>query len=146
MSDSLSPKERSKRMALIRAKNTGLELFVRRLIYSLGYRYRLHGRELPGKPDIVFASRRKVILVHGCFWHWHTSHTCKIAHLPKSRREYWMPKLQRNRDRDKAVQQDLLRLGWQSLIVWECQVSNLDLLRMEIVSFLGPTTGKANAT
>src|SRR5216684_4116419 len=96
--DILSVNARSARMALIRSKNTQPELIVRRIVHGLGYRYRLHGSELPGKPDLVFASKRKVLFVQGCFWHQHPG--CRFARRPKSRLEYWIPKLKRNRQRD----------------------------------------------
>jgi DNA mismatch endonuclease (patch repair protein) len=137
MPDFLSPTERSERMALIRSKNTGPELLIRKLLYSLGYRYRIHGIGLPGRPDIVFPGRGKVIFVHGCFWHWHREASCKIAHLPESRRDYWGPKLQRNRNRDETVRRDLLERGWESITVWECQLTDLPALKAQLVSFLG---------
>jgi DNA mismatch endonuclease, patch repair protein len=93
MTDTLTLRERSERMALVRGKNTGPEMAVRKLVHRLGYRYRLHIRTLPGKPDLVFAGRRKVIFVHGCFWHRHPDKTCKLARMPKSRLEFWGPKM-----------------------------------------------------
>jgi DNA mismatch endonuclease (patch repair protein) len=96
--DILTPERRSSNMRAIRSKDMQPELMVRRLVHKLGYRFRLHRKDLPGKPDLVFASRRKVIFVHGCFWH---SHDCKAAHIPKSNAEYWEPKLERNRVRDR---------------------------------------------
>src|ERR1700733_2301956 len=97
MADTLTRDERSERMALIRAKNTGPEITVRKLVHGLGYRYRLHGRLIPGRPDLVFAGRKKVIFVHGCFWHRHSDSACKLARMPKSRLEFWVPKLEKNR-------------------------------------------------
>lgn len=134
MMDTLSPKERSERMARVRSKDTKPEMAVRRLVHGMGYRYRLHGRRLPGRPDMVFASRRKVVFVHGCFWHRHAN--CKLARLPKSRLDFWLPKLERNRERDQEVRLDLRELGWKTLVVWECEVSDLDKLATRIARFL----------
>ena len=134
MMDTLSPKERSERMARVRSKDTKPEMAVRRLVHGMGYRYRLHGQRLPGRPDMVFASRRKVIFVHGCFWHRHDD--CKLARLPKSKLDFWLPKLERNRERDREVQVELRGLDWTSLIVWECEVSDLESLAQRIVTFL----------
>jgi DNA mismatch endonuclease, patch repair protein len=112
---------RSAQMALVRSKNTKPEIIVRRLAHSLGYRFRLHRRDLPGSPDLVFPRYRKVIFVHGCFWHQHNDPTCWRSRLPKSRQEFWRPKLNSNVVRD---QRDLAALdanGWAALVVWECQ-------------------------
>src|SRR5882762_10482633 len=116
MADKLSPKRRSENMRRIKSKDTNPELLVRRLVHSLGYRYRLHGRNLPGKPDLVFGSRRKIIFVHGCFWH---AHTCKVAHIPKTNTPYWNPKLLRNQARDKKNIETLKADGWDVLVIWE---------------------------
>ena len=109
MVDTLTQKERSQRMALIRAKNTGPELAVRKLVHGLGYRYRLHGSSTPGKPDLVFAGRKKAIFVHGCFWHRHSDSACKLGRMPKSRLEFWAPKLEKNQRRDEQVVKQLAR-------------------------------------
>src|SRR5215813_8380564 len=98
--DTISKTRRSANMSKIRSQNTKPELFVRSLVHRLGYRYRLHVKSLPGKPDLVFKSRRKIILVHGCFWHSHQG--CRVAHLPKSNLGYWSPKLKRNLERDRT--------------------------------------------
>src|SRR5438067_734701 len=98
--DTLTPVERSLRMSLIRSRNTKPELLVRKLVHSLGFRYRLHSKKLPGRPDLVFASKRKIILVHGCFWHQHPR--CRGSRIPKSRLRYWRPKLSGNEQRDRA--------------------------------------------
>lgn len=124
---------RSQIMAAIKSKNTEPELLVRRLVHSIGYRYRLHQRNLPGKPDMVFASRRKVIFVHGCFWH---LHGCKLSHLPKSNKGYWVPKLERNRTRDEENLAAIKKLGWQALAVWECEMANEHQLERRIRRFL----------
>lgn len=122
-------------MAAIRSKNTQPEMLVRRLVYSLGCRYRLHRKDLPGKPDLVFASRRKAIFVHGCFWH---CHGCKISHAPKSNRAYWCPKLIRNQERDAVHLQELRARGWQVLVLWECELKDKKRWIQRIQRFLSP--------
>ena len=122
MTDTLTPAGRSERMSRVKGRDTGPEWAVRRLVHGLGYRYRLHRKDLPGCPDLVFPSRRKVIFVHGCFWHRHPDPACKLARLPKSRLEFWVPKLERNRARDLHSQARLIDMGWQIMIVWECEV------------------------
>lgn len=134
MADTLSPEQRSARMTLIRGKNTRPEMIVRRLVFQLGYRYRLHVAKLPGRPDLVFFARRRIILVHGCFWH---RHSCSLGRLPKSRQEFWIPKLERNRTRDAEQLAQLQDSGWQVLVVWECELRNLDDLTKRIIEFLG---------
>jgi DNA mismatch endonuclease (patch repair protein) len=134
MVDTLTPAARSKRMSLIRGKNTGPELTVRRLIYAAGYRYRLHGMKLPGRPDLVFPRRRKVIFVHGCFWHRHEG--CRLARLPKSRLEFWGEKLEGNRQRDTRNLEALRTLGWAALVVWECELADEKALIERIRAFL----------
>ncbi|MEK2603341.1 very short patch repair endonuclease [Burkholderia arboris] len=135
MVDTLTPAARSKRMSLIRGKNTGPELTVRRLIYAAGYRYRLHGMKLPGRPDLVFPRRRKVIFVHGCFWHRHEG--CRLARLPKSRLEFWGEKLEGNRQRDMRNLEALHALGWTTMVVWECELADEKALIERIRAFLG---------
>jgi DNA mismatch endonuclease (patch repair protein) len=110
------------------------ELKVRSLVHKMGYRFRLHRRDLPGKPDLVFGPRRKVIFVHGCFWH---SHSCKTAHVPKSNQEYWGPKLKRNKTRDGKNIEALQAGGWQALVVWECEARDEASLRKRLRAFLG---------
>src|SRR5687768_17294491 len=105
MVDTLSKSARSERMSRIGAKDTKPEMAVRRLVHSLGYRYRLHRRSLPGNPDLVFPARRKAIFVHGCFWHRHPDSSCKLARLPKSRGDFWIPKLEANAERDLRNEQ-----------------------------------------
>ena len=136
MIDKITPEERSKNMRKIRSKDTRPEMKVRRLVYSLGYRYRLHPKDLPGRPDLVFKGRRKVIFVNGCFWHQHNDPSCKISRIPKSRPEYWLPKLQRNVERDKDNRAKLAVDGWKTLVIWECQVKNIEEISEEIVFFL----------
>lgn len=136
LSQPVSP-QRSRTMRAVRSKNTTLEMIVRRLTHGLGYRYRLHRKDLPGRPDLVFPSRRKVIFVHGCWWH---QHDCPHGRrLPASRREYWLPKLSGNRHRDQVNLRRLREMGWGVLTVWECEVSDRDLLRDRLEGFLGAT-------
>jgi DNA mismatch endonuclease (patch repair protein) len=132
--DTLTPKQRSERMSRVRSKDTKPEMKVRRLVYAMGLRYRLHRRDLPGSPDLVFSARRKVIFVHGCFWHRHSN--CKLARIPKSRPEFWVPKLEGNRKRDVSNQKLLSNLGWECLVVCECQVRDTHNLNLMIRDFL----------
>lgn len=121
-------------MAQIRKVDTKPEMIVRRLVHAMGYRFRLHRRDLPGAPDLVFPSRRKVIFVHGCFWH---RHDCRDGRkLPRSKPDYWGPKLERNKQRDGASVAQLEKLGWKVLALWECQLKDLAQLRRTITSFL----------
>ena len=132
--DSVSAVERSRIMALVRSEDTKPELAARRLLHALGYRYRLHGRDLPGKPDIVFRSRRKLIFVNGCFWH---QHACKRGRrIPVSRRNYWLLKLRRNRDRDAVNQKRLRALGWSVFVIWECQLKNPGAVAQKLRRYL----------
>ena len=123
-------------MGLVRGKDTGPEMIVRRLVHAMRYRYRLHRRDLPGSPDLVFPSRRKVVLVHGCYWHRHNDPASKLARLPKSRLEFWLPKLERNRARDRENQDRLAALGWQVLVVWECGMKDRPGLEAMLRTFL----------
>lgn len=128
MVDHVTSEGRTRIMSAIRSADTKPEVFVRRLLHKHGYRFRLHRSDLPGKPDIVFPSRRKVIFVHGCFWHQHQSRHCKASQLPTSNQNYWLPKLQRNKKRDAKVIAELRALGWLSLVIWECEINKQDLL------------------
>lgn len=110
-------------MSRIRAKDSQPEMIVRRLVHGMGYRYRLHRRGLPGTPDLVFGPKRKVIFVHGCFWHRHPDPSCRLVRMPKSRQEFWGPKLEGNRARDQRNVAALEAEGWQSLVVWECEAT-----------------------
>jgi len=121
-------------MRSVKQKDTKPELIVRKLIHGFGYRYRLHRRNLPGTPDLVFPSRKKVIFVHGCFWHQHPK--CKAASLPKSNKEFWTPKLQGNVHRDKAQIDQLRSMGWEVLVVWECEVRDMDALASKLKVYL----------
>jgi DNA mismatch endonuclease (patch repair protein) len=126
--------DRSSNMRAIRSKDTQPELRVRSLVHRLGYRFRLHRKELPGRPDLVFSSRRKVIFVHGCYWH---SHSCTVAHIPKSNREYWLPKLKRNETRDRKNTEALEANGWRALVIWECEAHDERSLKKRLRTFLG---------
>jgi DNA mismatch endonuclease (patch repair protein) len=120
-------------MSAIRSRDMAPELAVRSLVHRLGYRFRLHCKGLPGKPDLVFASLRKVIFVHGCFWH---CHNCGEAHVPRSNADYWGPKLERNRLRDAKSLEALKAAGWQSLVIWECEIQGELPIRDRIRDFL----------
>lgn len=113
-------------MGRIRSKNTSPEMAVRRLVHSMGYRFRLHVADLPGKPDIVLPRWKTIIDVRGCFWHQHPG--CIDSHIPKSRRAYWKPKLMRNQRRDKENIRELKRLGWRVCVIWECQTKSAQVL------------------
>lgn len=136
MADTLTPKERSERMSRVRSADTKPEMLLRRLVHGMGYRYRLHRRDLPGTPDLVFPGRRKVIFVHGCFWHRHPDPRCPLARLPKSRLDFWRPKLEGNRKRDVINQKKLKDISWEVMVVWECQLRNDRALRRSIRKFL----------
>jgi DNA mismatch endonuclease (patch repair protein) len=133
MFDVLTPTQRSRCMAAIRSKNTKPEIAVRRVAFGLGYRFRLHVRELPGTPDLVFPRLRKVINVSGCFWHLHACGRCRI---PAVRRSYWLPKLLRNQQRDRTARRALNRRGWRVLTIWECQTKDLPRLSERVARFL----------
>lgn len=126
MVDSVAPALRSEIMSRIRSTDTRPEMFVRRLLHKAGYRYRLHVAELPGKPDLVFVRRKKVIFIHGCFWHMHEC--CGQARIPKSRVEFWSTKLRKNKERDDRNLRELRQLGWSYLVVWECELRDEGLL------------------
>lgn len=123
-------------MSRVRNRDTKPEMFVRRLLHGLGFRYRLHDRRLPGSPDLVFKSRRKVIFVHGCFWHRHADPECKLARMPKSQLDFWRPKLEGNRGRDLRHQSELDELGWKYLVVWECELGHKEQLENKLLGFL----------
>lgn len=130
MADHLTSEKRSWNMSLIRSANTKPEIIVRKLLHSLGYRFRLHKKDLPGKPDIVLKKYKTVIFVHGCFWHQHKG--CKRSNIPKSNRAYWKPKLEHNIRKDAQHKRELKKLGWKTIIVWECEIKNLEKLRKAI--------------
>jgi DNA mismatch endonuclease (patch repair protein) len=132
--DTISSEHRSEIMSRVRAKDTKPEMVVRRMMHAAGYRYRLHVRDLPGKPDLVFPARRKVIFVNGCFWHRHRD--CALARMPKSRTAFWTDKLERNRERDERNIEALRELGWDVLTVWECEIRDPATLMPRVVAFL----------
>lgn len=134
MTDVFLKSKRSWIMSRVRGKDTSPELIVRSLIHKLGYRFRLHRKDLPGKPDIVFPSRRKAIFVHGCFWHGHECY--RGSRTPKTNNVYWKEKIERNVRRDKARQRELDLLGWRTLIIWECQIKDVNAIHSILVSFL----------
>ena len=136
MADSMTPEGRSERMSRVRGKDTKPEMVVRRLVHGLGYRYRLHRKDLPGRPDLVFTTRRKVNFVHGCFWHRHPDPACKLARLPKSRLDFWLPKLTANAARDVGVEEELRSMGWGILVLWECEIKQTSSLSQKIQAFL----------
>jgi DNA mismatch endonuclease (patch repair protein) len=120
--DKLSPERRSANMRKIRSEDTTPEVVLRSLVHRLGYRFRLHRKDLPGKPDLVFPSLHKIIFVHGCFWHQHNK--CVDGRIPKSREEYWGSKLARNVQRDRSNRRALRKLGWSTLVIWECELDD----------------------
>lgn len=123
MADHVTVERRSYIMSKVGQKNTKPELALRRALHGLGYRFRLHRRDLPGSPDIVFPSRTKVVFVHGCFWH---GHGCRWGRLPKSRPEYWQPKIETNKERDRRALTELQEAGWEPLVVWQCELRDLE--------------------
>jgi DNA mismatch endonuclease (patch repair protein) len=134
MPDVFQPEERSRIMAKVRSENTSPERMVRSLVHRMGYRFRLHRKDLPGKPDIVLPRYKKVIFVHGCFWHQHEG--CPHAARPTSNTEYWNRKLDRNTIRDRENLHKLEYLGWRALIVWECETRNQEQLVEKLKGFL----------
>lgn len=136
MADVLSKEQRHYCMSRIRDKNTKPEIIVRQIVWSLGFRYRLHVKDLPGKPDLVFKKNKKIILVHGCFWH---MHSCKYGRVvPKTNADFWQTKRLSNKSRDVKTKAALKNLGWRVLVVWECQTKNIPLLLSLLANFLGP--------
>ena len=132
--DNLTPAERSERMSRVKGRNTGPERVVRRVVSSLGFRYRLGMKGVPGRPDLVFKGRRKAIFVHGCFWHRHAG--CALARLPKTRQDFWVPKLEANRGRDERNLARLQGEGWQVLVIWECELGDLTSVSHRVEQFL----------
>lgn len=122
MSDKLTKEKRSWNMSRIKGKDTRIEVLVRKRLFSLGYRYRKNDKRLPGKPDIVFPKYKTVVFIHGCFWHMHTG--CKIARIPKSNVEFWKSKLDRNVEKDLVNKEQLEKMGWNVITVWECEIEN----------------------
>lgn len=134
MQDRLTPEQRSAHMRRIGKRNTSPEIAVRRSLHATGYRFRLHRTDLPGTPDIVLPRHRVALLVHGCFWHQHPG--CRLARLPKSRLNYWLPKLSRNKERDRAVRDKLVKRGWQPIIIWECETKDESVLKQRLFAAL----------
>ena len=135
MVDNRTKESRSRLMSRIGSKHTKPELAVRSLLHGLGYRFRLHRKDLPGKPDIVFIGRKKAIFVHGCYWH---GHGCKIGKPPKSNLEFWLPKIERNRERDARKRSELEQIGWQVEEIWQCEITDSQALAKRLKNFVGP--------
>lgn len=135
MADTVSPEARSRIMARVKSKGMKPEMRVRRLLHSLGYRYRLHRADLPGRPDLVFPSRRKIVFVNGCFWHRHDG--CPRVRIPATNRDYWLAKLERNHARDTRNIALLQEQGWDVLTLWECQLRDLPTATEQVIAFLG---------
>jgi DNA mismatch endonuclease, patch repair protein len=133
MTDTLTPEQRSRAMRAVRAQDTAPELRIRRHLHRRGFRYRVHRSDLPGTPDIVFVSLRKVINIHGCFWH---GHSCKKGALPKTRASFWSAKIRRNRERDAASLESLSGKGWQALVIWECELRDFGKVEARLKKFL----------
>jgi len=131
--DTHTTAQRRKNMQAVKSKNTKPELAVRRALFARGYRFRLHRRDLPGSPDIVFPGRKKAVLIHGCFWH---GHDCPRGRAPKTRVDFWRDKIEKNRARDKRNHENLEQLGWSSLTVWECEIKDLESLLKRLSTFL----------
>lgn len=130
----MTSEQRSRTMRAVKGQDTKPELAVRRLVHGMGYRYRLHRKDLPGKPDLVFGPRKKVIFVHGCFWH---GHTCKRGdRVPKDNRDYWQKKIARNKERDRQHLKALKKKGWNVMTVWECEIRKTDILADRMSAFL----------
>lgn len=144
MADIFTKEKRSRHMSRIRRRDTRPELIVRRLVHRLGYRYRLHCHDLPGTPDMVFRKRKKVIFIHGCFWHQHPDPSCKLARMPKSRLEYWKPKLGGNLSRDQINRSRLSKLGWRVLVVWECETARMADVENIVRDFLGDSPSSSD--
>jgi DNA mismatch endonuclease (patch repair protein) len=136
MVDKLTAERRSHNMRQIKSKGMKPELLVRSLAHRLGYRFRLHAKDLPGKPDIVFRPQRKAIFVHGCFWHGHERIDCLDGRTPKSNLSYWRPKLARNKERDSANVAALKAAGWRTLVIWECETKDTKKLAKRLTAFL----------
>ena len=141
VTDPLSPEQRSARMRRIPRANTAPEMIVRRLAHHLGYRYRLHQRALPGTPDLTFPRRKKIIFVHGCFWHRHRE--CSLASTPKNNRQFWVEKFEANVQRDRRKEEALRELGWDVLTIWQCETRMPFELEQLLRNFLGPPTSRA---
>jgi DNA mismatch endonuclease vsr len=136
MTDRITKEQRSKNMSHIRSKDTSIELKVRKYLFSLGYRYRVNYKKLPGKPDIVFTKKKIAIFIHGCYWHGHNCNS-RYAHISKSNTNYWNTKIQRNQERDKRNIEQLEKDGWKVIVLWECEIKdNFEEKSKYILSFL----------
>jgi DNA mismatch endonuclease (patch repair protein) len=135
MTDIFSKEKRSNIMSRVRSKNTKPEIIIRKLVYSLGYRYRLYRRDLPGTPDIVFTKRKKVIFIHGCLWH---GHCCKRASLPELHKDKWREKILKNIERDHLSFEALTNKGWEYMVIWQCEIkkSNIEEIKHQLTKFL----------
>lgn len=136
MADRITSARRSELMGRIRRADTKPELVIRRMLHGLGYRFRVQLKGVPGRPDLAFTRRRKIIQVHGCFWHFHEG--CPSARIPTTRPEFWSAKFARNRERDRRLEAAAAEAGWQSLIVWECELKDIERLQAKLIDFLGP--------
>jgi DNA mismatch endonuclease, patch repair protein len=130
--DTFTPEKRSNIMRLVRSKDTKPEMRVRSLLHCLGFRFRLHRKDLPGNPDIVLPKHSSVIFVHGCFWHRHIG--CQEASMPATRQYYWIPKFERTVERDKRNQEELKTLGWNVIVLWECELKDLNRLADRLIN------------
>ena len=130
----MTSEQRSRTMRAVKGKDTGTEMTVRRIVHRMGFRYRLHRKDMPGKPDLVFGPRRKIIFVHGCFWH---GHTCKRGdRIPKENRRYWTKKIARNKERDQEHVSALKAKGWKVLVIWECETKDTKWLGKRVRAYL----------
>jgi DNA mismatch endonuclease (patch repair protein) len=136
VADKFTPEERSRIMSRVKGRDTKPEKIVRSLLHAMGLRFRLHRRDLPGKPDVVLPRHKKVVFVHGCFWHGHAG--CPRAARPTSNVEFWNKKIDSNMRRDRVAQKELTALGWQILIVWQCEMRNLTALTDKLEQFFKP--------
>ena len=133
MTDTRTPEQRRRIMQSVKTKDTKPELSLRKVVFRLGFRYRLHSKKLPGRPDMAFPGKRKVIFLHGCFWH---SHECPKGRPPKSGLPYWQPKLAANRARDAMISEKLAELGWSTMTVWQCELKDVGALEKRVFDFL----------
>ena len=131
--------QRSRNMSAIKSKNTKPEIAVRKVLHSMGYRFRLHRKDLPGSPDIVLPKYKTVIFVHGCFWHRHEN--CKYASTPKTRQEFWNKKFKTNIERDLEIQENIKNIEWRSVVIWECETKNIDNLKEKIIDVFNESIG-----
>ena len=131
--------QRSRNMSAIKSKNTKPEIAVRKVLHSMGYRFRLHGKDLPGSPDIILPKYKTVIFVHGCFWHRHKD--CKYATTPKTREEFWNNKFRSNVERDLEIQENIKNIEWRSVVIWECETKNIDNLKEKIIDVFNESIG-----